>query len=121
MKKKPYYVILTGSKNNAGDFLIKYRAKEIFQRIRPDREIVDINGWEKFSAETLEIVNNSEALILMGGPALQQHMYPKIYPLVDELSDITTKIVMMGVGWKSLSGNWIDSVYYPLGKQCIEL
>lgn len=26
---KPYYVLLTGSKNNSGDYLIKYRAKEL--------------------------------------------------------------------------------------------
>jgi len=27
---KDHYGILTGSKNNAGDFLIKYRAKQLF-------------------------------------------------------------------------------------------
>lgn len=121
MKKKPYYIILTGSKNNAGDFLIKYRAKEIFKNERPDREIIDINGWEKFTPDILELVNSAEALILMGGPALQKHMYPNVYPLVDDLSSITTKIVMMGVGWKSLSGNWIDSVNYQLGSKCESL
>ena len=37
----PSYVVLTGSKNNAGDYLIKYRAKELLKHIRPDRNIID--------------------------------------------------------------------------------
>ena len=41
---KDQYVILTGSKNNAGDYLIKYRAKQLFANLRPDRKIIDING-----------------------------------------------------------------------------
>lgn len=121
MNNKPYYVILTGSKNNAGDFLIKYRAKEIFSKERPDRNIIDINGWEKFSKETLTIVNNAEALILMGGPALQKNMYPHVYPLTDDLNEIKTKIVLMGVGWKSLSGNWVDSINYEFSKSTKKL
>lgn len=121
MNNKPYYVILTGSKNNAGDYLIKYRAKEIFKKERPDRDIIDIDGWKKFDKDTLNLVNKAEALILMGGPALQRDMYPRVYPLVDDLSQITTKIVMMGVGWKSLNGTWLDTKSYRLGPKCIEL
>lgn len=43
---KDYYVILTGSKNNAGDFLIKCRAKneKLFAALRPDRDIVDLDA-----------------------------------------------------------------------------
>lgn len=111
---KKYYVILTGSKNNAGDFLIKYRAKELLNLERPDRDIIDIDGWEAFDEKKLEIVNGAEALILMGGPALQKNMYPGIYPLVEDLSKIKTKILMMGVGWKSLNGAWINTHNYEL-------
>jgi len=114
MSTKPYYVILTGSKNNAGDFLIKYRAKQIFEKERPDIVIVDMDAWNKFDDETLELVNKSECLILMGGPALQKNLYPGIYPLVDDLSKITTKITMIGVGWKSLNGSWSDTENYQL-------
>lgn len=49
---KDYYVILTGSKNNAGDFLIKYRAKKLFAALRSDREIVDLDAWKPFDAAT---------------------------------------------------------------------
>lgn len=50
---KDKYVILTGSKNNAGDFLIKYRAMMLFEKFRPDREIIDYNAWEEFNYEKL--------------------------------------------------------------------
>lgn len=120
-RKKPYYVILTGSKNNAGDYLIKYRAKRLFSALREDRDIVDVDGWKLFDKETLELVNNSEGLILMGGPALQKNMYPKVYPLTQNLDDIKCKIVLMGVGWKSLSGNWGDSQNYQLSEQTLKL
>ncbi|WMN48318.1 polysaccharide pyruvyl transferase family protein [Vibrio alginolyticus] len=116
-KTKPYYVILTGSKNNAGDYLIKYRAKQLFSDLRPDRDIIDIDGWKSFDEDTLELVNGAQALILMGGPALQRDMYPKVYPLTDDLSEIKAPIVLMGVGWKSLSGNWEDTQNYELSLQ----
>lgn len=108
------YVILTGSKNNAGDYLIKYRAKQIFFKERPDRQIIDINGWEKFNDETLSKVNSSKALILMGGPALQKNMWPNIYGLRDNLDEIKVPILMMGVGWYSSQGNWENTYNYPL-------
>lgn len=40
-----YYVILTGSKNNAGNFLIKHRAKKLFTALRNDRKLVDLDAW----------------------------------------------------------------------------
>jgi len=118
---KEYYVILTGSKNNAGDFLIKHRAKQLFQAVRPDREIVDFNAWEYLDDEKLEIVNNSKALILMGGPALQKNMYPGIYKLRDNLDDIKVPIIMMGIGWKSMKGEWKDTYDYALSSSSLRL
>ncbi len=102
---KDQYVILTGSKNNAGDYLIKYRAKQLFNNVRPDRKIIDINGWEQLNAEKLVIINQSKALILMGGPALVENMAPKVYALTHNLEDIKVPIIMMGIGWKSQRGN----------------
>ena len=48
-----YYVILTGSKNNAGDYLIKYRAIELLNILRPDRKIIDYDGWVKFDKKKI--------------------------------------------------------------------
>lgn len=120
-EKLDYYVLLTGSKNNAGDYLIKYRAKELFKSIRPDRDIVDIDAWKKMDDETLNIINGSKALVLMGGPALQKNMIPNVYPLVDDLRRIKVPICMMGVGWKSLNGDWSDTQNYPLSNKTREI
>lgn len=118
---KPYYVLLTGSKNNAGDFLIKDRAKALFFRERPDRDIVDVNAWESIEGKTLEKVNNAQALILMGGPSLRFDMYPGIYRMTKNLGDIRVPITFMGVGWKSVSGNWRDTYRYPFSSDSMEL
>lgn len=115
------YVILTGSKNNAGDYFIKYRAKQLFQALRPDRTIIDYDAWKPFTQQQLEEVNNSKALILMGGPALQAGMRPKIYRMVDDLDKIRVPIIAMGIGWKSAQGDWNATHSYKLSDESLEL
>ncbi|WP_022947239.1 polysaccharide pyruvyl transferase family protein [Methylohalobius crimeensis] len=121
MTDKPYYVLLTGSKNNAGDFLIKHRAKQLLQKLRSDRELVDLNGWMPFDDSSLDVVNRAKALILLGGPALQKKMRPKVYGLVDDLSKIRVPIVTAGIGWYSPNGEWKDTHDYALNQQTHEL
>ncbi|MBD3840054.1 MAG: polysaccharide pyruvyl transferase family protein, partial [Epsilonproteobacteria bacterium] len=118
---KNQFTILTGSKKNAGDFLIKYRAKQLFKKLKPDREIVDFNAWEEFDEEKLKVVNESKALILLGGPSLQKNMRPNIYKMRKNLDDIKVPIVSMGIGWKSISGNWSDTYNYSLTQDSMEL
>lgn len=101
-----YYVLLTGSKNNAGDYLIKQRAMQLSRRYRPDRELVDLNGWEPLTDEALEVVNGSEALLLTGGPAVNTRMRPVVYALREDLDDIKVPITTFGVGWRSPDGRW---------------
>jgi hypothetical protein len=115
------YVILTGSKNNAGDFLIKYRAKKLLAALRPDREIVDWDVWEAFDDERLKYVNASRAVILLGGPALMKHMYPNKYKLHPDLDAITAPIISMGIGWASERGEWGDVNTYELGEGTLQL
>jgi hypothetical protein len=114
---KNQYVILTGGKNNAGDYLIKYRAKELLRSLRPDREIVDYQAWLPFSTQQLIEINSSRALILCGGPALQNMMRPTIYPMVKDISQIKVPIIMMGLGQKSPTGTWTDTYNYKLNKE----
>jgi len=106
---KKYYVTLTGGKNNAGDFLIKYRAFNLFKELREDRDIVDFNEWEPINDERLKIINDSEALLLLGGPGILPSMYPTIYKLRDNLDDIKVPIIMMGLGWKDPQGDWANT------------
>jgi hypothetical protein len=118
---KDQYVILTGSKNNAGDYLIKYRAKQLFSEFRSDRKIIDINGWEDLSNSNLNIINDSKALILMGGPALVEDMVPRVYSLANVLDKIKVPIIMMGIGWKSTEGNWKNTYHYKLNLNTLNL
>ena len=103
---RDHYVVLTGSKSNAGDFLIKYRGRRLLEVLRPDRKLVDFNAWEPIEGERLDVVNRSAALILLGGPALQPDMYPAVYPLAQDLSRIRVPVLTMGIGWRSPSGEW---------------
>lgn len=114
------YIVLTGSKSNAGDFLIKHRAKKLLAAFRPDRAIVDFNAWEPLDADRLKQVNQSKALILLGGPALQPDMYPAVYPLTD-LSSIHVPIVSMGIGWRSSDGSWSAASRMRLSSPTLEL
>jgi hypothetical protein len=118
---KEYYVTLTGGKNNAGDFLIKYRAFNLFKELRKDRDIVDFNEWEPIDDERLEIINNSKALLLLGGPGLVKGMYPNIYKLRENLDDIKVPIIMMGIGWKDSQGDWKNTYTYDLTTQDLKL
>lgn len=115
------YVLLTGAKNNAGDFLIRLRGTQLLSRLRPDRELVVLNGWEELNDEQLECINDSRALILLGGPAVQQRMYGGVYALCDDLDRITAPVLTMGVGWKSASGSWADTRRYPLSTATLRL
>ena len=118
---KEQYVILTGSKNNAGDYLIKYRSKILFSRLRPDREIIDLNGWNNLSINDLDLINNSKALILTGGPALVKEMYPRVYGLREDLSEIKVPIISMGIGWHSIVGEWRNTHNYKISKGTSQL
>ena len=115
------YVLLTGGKNNSGDFLIKHRAKELLSRLRPDREIVDYDGWKPLTPEQIDVINASKALLLTGGPALQEKMWPVIYPLTENLDAIRVPVILMGTGWKSVDGSWQASYDYPLSDSTLAL
>lgn len=118
---KPYYVTLTGSRNNAGDFLIRHRGHALLRHLRPDRNIVDMNSWEAFTDEQLEIINGAVALILLGGPALRRNMYPGVYPLVDDLDRIKVPVTIMGAGWHASPGTWEDSREYTFTPATLRL
>lgn len=94
------YCFLTGSKNNAGDFLIKHRAFKLLRKYRPEIEILDINGWEanKFENE----LKTCETIVLCGGPSIQPKMWENIYNFdLDILQN--KRLAALGVGAKTTS------------------
>lgn len=115
--KKKYYVTLTGSKNNSGDHLIKNRAYKLLSELRDDRDVIDMNGWEPIDQNKLEIINGSEALLLLGGPALIKNMIPKVYNI--DPTKVQVPIITFGIGWHSLSTK-LETENYKLGNKTIE-
>src|SRR5690606_32660316 len=118
-----YYVLLTGAKNNAGDFLIRERAIALLRRLRPDRELVNLDGWRPITDEQLELVNGAEALLLTGGPSVRPNMRPGVYSLRSRLEDIEVPITTLGVGWRSASGDWPRTrkvVFSPQSRELLD-
>jgi hypothetical protein len=115
-----YVVTLTGGKNNSGDFLIKYKAHALLNKIRPDLKVIDLNGWE-VSEKDLEVINGATVLLLTGGPALIPNMVPAIYSVGDILDKIKVPIATFGIGWFHANGDWKDTTSFVLNKQTREL
>lgn len=115
-----YYVVLTGAIKNAGDYLITEKCKELLQYFRPDYELIQYGRWESLE-DKLDVVNNAEALILMGGPAVSKKMYPGIYKLTENLEDIKVPVIPMAVGWNSDSGDFNSMLNFKFTDKSLEL
>ena len=117
----PYYVTLTGSKNNAGDYLIRSQGVQLLSNLRKDRALVDMDRWSALTVDQLHIINKSKALIILGGPAIVGSMIPSIIPLTEKLDNIKVPIILFGVGWYSISGSWSDTHKVRFNRQTTSL
>lgn len=100
MGRESMYTLLYGAKKNVGDFLILDRAVKLFKHHKPNEELHLVKRWLLVD-EHLEVINQSKAIILCGGPAYQRGFYPEIYPLTERLMDIKVPIIPFGLGWFS--------------------
>ena len=116
-----YYTVITGAKDNAGDFLIKKRATQLLSKLRPDRDIVHFNSWDLLENEKLSIVNNSKAVLLAGGPSIQTTMYPEIYKLSSSIDQIKVPVICFGVGSKHHNFNEFGWKNYLLSQKSLQL
>lgn len=117
---KKTYVVLTGAKKNAGDYLITEKCKELIKAFKPEFELIQIERWKKLD-DKLDIINSSKAIILMGGPAFTPNMYPNVYRLVDDLSKIKVPIIPMAVGWNSYPGDFESMMNFTFSDKSMEL
>ncbi|MDR7246588.1 polysaccharide pyruvyl transferase family protein [Priestia megaterium] len=99
------YTFLTGAKKNAGDFLIGDRGRELLNKHREDRPLLQLNRWENLDKH-LDEINKTKAIILCGGPAYHHNIFPNICPLVTNLADLEVPIIPFGLGWSG----------HPVGK-----
>lgn len=112
------YVLLTGCKKNAGDFMIAHAAKRLIKQFAPSSEYLELPAWKPID-EHIGKINSSSALILCGGPAFQLNLGRTIYPIIPSLSSIKVPIISFGLGWKGVPGDEYD-VKYSYFRPCAE-
>ena len=71
-------ITLTGAFKNAGDYLIGHRARALLAA-HVNAEVIDVNRRE-ITDESYELFNSARAVLLTGGPAYQEEIYPKVKP-----------------------------------------
>lgn len=106
------FSVLSGAYVNAGDFLIVDRTIKLLKEVFPEA-IIKKYPRNKNLEKYLDEINNSDALIIAGGPAYMMNVYPDIIPLVNDLNKITTKIITIGPGWygRNISNAYLYDVY----------
>lgn len=92
------YILLSGARMNVGDYLILEKAKSLLQEVRPDRQLMTLSRFQPLD-DKINLLNNSKAIILCGGPAYSKDVFPRIYPLVTDLSKLKVPIIPFGLGW----------------------
>lgn len=89
--------VLTGDMVSAGDSLIVDRGLKLLQIFNPGGKVLKLDRWKPID-DRLEEINQGKALILLGGPAIVEDIYPGIYPLTNDLSRIKVPIIALGLG-----------------------
>lgn len=112
------YVVLTGAKKNAGDFLITARALALLAELRPDRRVVTLPGWEPLDAH-LPTLAQARAVIIPGGPGYQRNLHPGVYPLTTPLSRLPVPIIPLGLGWKAFPGDDVSARHYEFSESSL--
>lgn len=104
-----YYVLTTypaqGS-GNVGDRLITESAIELMRSHHPDSEFV-VRFREEDLEVDLDLVNSSRA-VLMPGFAIRDPMWPNLYRLTRQLTDIEVPLVPLGAGCMAWPGDLHD-------------
>ena len=95
--------MLSGAISNAGDYLIKHSAVRLLKRLRPDRALVLRDRRQPLDPHDAQVAD-AAAILLCGGPAWQPDVYPRIYPLAADLSQLRAPIAPLALGWRAPAG-----------------
>jgi hypothetical protein len=98
-------ITLTGAFKNAGDYLIGHRARTLLGN-HLEHEIVDLNR-KSLTPESYKLLNSASAVLLTGGPAYQDSIYPGVYNL--DLTKLEVPVLAYGLGWKGKLGQTPES------------
>ena len=89
--------LLSGAYKNAGDFLIERRCRQLLEYVYPGCETIALSRKTPLIDRLAEI-NETDAVVLSGGPALLSNIYPNKIPLVPDLTSIRPPIFAMALG-----------------------
>lgn len=89
-------LVLHGAKKNVGDFLIRDRGLALLRHIRPKQEIVTAERWRPLDPDTIA---RADAVVLCGGPGLQEDFYPGTFPLTPDIGALTKPVLPLALGW----------------------
>lgn len=112
------YLVLTGEKNNFGDFLIAKGVKNIFKNfITKDIKVIFHN---RHSSLIKNQILEFDKIILAGGPFFKRQL------LINNLSlrkpePFLDKLILFGGGWKPSIGDEIDRLDYKYDKRSLKI
>lgn len=105
---KVLYVLIHGARKNAGDFLIRDRAREILQTRWGSPPELELPRWEPLDSH-LGTINRSRAVFLAGGPGYGSDFYPQKFALTHRLEDIKVPVIPLGLGWSGGARESVDN------------
>ncbi len=111
VKGSERYTVLTtcppyGSQN-VGDELIEQRTKELVSREKGAVDFLTIFR-EKDLGPYLDQINASRAVLMPAFPIRDTPMYPGVYQLVDDLSQIRVPMIPIGANWNVYPGDEVS-------------
>lgn len=113
------YTLFHGAKKNVGDYLIRNRAKKLLFEYT-DLEEADLLELEMvrkdISEEELLRVQETDAVIIAGGPAYASGNFASIYPSLNDVLDEGVPVYPLGPGWKGT-----DEDSYEFTSESLEL
>ena len=92
--------LVSGAKKNVGDFLISQKAKEMVEHHLNPSDTIILKRSEKFTQHDLDRVNETDAIIICGGPGYRRFFYPGTYPFLKSLNEIRPPVIPLGLGWQ---------------------
>lgn len=104
----PQYTVLTtcppyGSQN-IGDKLIEQRTKELVTSVKGEVEFFTIFREEPLDP-WLEKINGTRAVLMPAFPVRDTPMYPGVYQLVKDMSEIKVPMIPIGANWNVYPGD----------------
>ena len=109
--------LMSGAYVNAGDFLIEHRCKMLIENIL--RANVDVLKRDIAYDDSIDKLNQYDAIVFGGGPGFQRNLYPNKVPFVDRLDDIKVPIRILGWGWKGINDEYRNIQNYDFGKKML--